>query len=275
MAPPVLKLPLNTKGRDFVVGDIHGAFDLLDQALLAVGFDPEKDRLIAVGDLVNRGSRSADCLYYLAQPWFYSIRGNHEEIFIRVHRGEKLKDADAVKKIPQGFAWMLKETAETMADICSAFEKLPIAIEVETPEGPVGFVHADVPQGMDWDTFKQKLEAGDKSVRQTAIWSRERLSTMNQGGVSGAVRVFFGHTTVEGGPQALGNCFFIDTGAVFGQMDEKNPRDLYLAIIDIKSAAEDIVKPAPTKEKLVRTVVDRENKKPSKPHTPKNDGPKV
>lgn len=40
--PAVLKLPKNTEGRDFVVGDIHGAYDLLDQALEEVKFDPAK-----------------------------------------------------------------------------------------------------------------------------------------------------------------------------------------------------------------------------------------
>src|SRR3989304_1167763 len=109
MAPPVLKLPLNTKGRDFVVGDIHGSFDLLDQALLAVGFDPEKDRLIAVGDLVNRGSRSADCLYYLAQPWFYSIRGNHEEIFMHLYKDGKTDLVGVVRNMPNGMAWILQQ----------------------------------------------------------------------------------------------------------------------------------------------------------------------
>lgn len=80
--PPVLKLPKNTKGRDFVVGDIHGAFDLLDKALEEVGFDPAKDRLISVGDLIDRGKNSRRCLDYLEQPWFYALRGNHEDIFM-------------------------------------------------------------------------------------------------------------------------------------------------------------------------------------------------
>ena len=66
--PNYLRLESNTKGRDFTVGDIHGAYDMLEGALAAVKFDPEVDRLISVGDLIDRGNRSKDCLKYLEQP---------------------------------------------------------------------------------------------------------------------------------------------------------------------------------------------------------------
>ena len=41
-------------GADFVVGDVHGCFRTLTRAMDALDFDPERDRLFAVGDLVNR-----------------------------------------------------------------------------------------------------------------------------------------------------------------------------------------------------------------------------
>ncbi len=46
---------LNQAGRDFVVGDVHGCFRTLECALLEIEFDPSRDRLFGVGDLVNRG----------------------------------------------------------------------------------------------------------------------------------------------------------------------------------------------------------------------------
>jgi serine/threonine protein phosphatase 1 len=254
MTSRIFTLPENTAGRDFVVGDIHGAFDLLDKALLAVGFDPAKDRLIAVGDLINRGDRSHDCLDYLAQPWFHSIRGNHEDIFIRAHRKGKFNDPAVISRMPPDFAWALNETEEMREVFCAAFEKLPIALEIMTAEGPVGFVHGDVPEGMDWSVFKKNILADDLQVLKTAIWSRDRIETGNDSGVAGALRVFFGHTTVSGGPKALGNCLFIDTGAIYKFMDENHQSDLYMTIIDIKANAADICNPAPTQEKLIRTV---------------------
>jgi len=262
MASLTLTLPENTKGRDFVVGDIHGAFGLLGQALLAVGFDSATDRLIAVGDLIDRGPQSAECLYYLSQPWFYSIRGNHEDLFMHLTRDGKLDVEGAVHYIPSGTAWMLEETAETLEDIRDAFKNLPVAIEIETPGGLIGFVHGDVPSGMDWNTFKQKLDAHDKTARQTAAVGHQRLRAENKDGIDGVMRVFFGHTTVEGGPRSMGNCFYVDTGAVFKMLDEHNTQDLYMTLVDIQADAEDILKPAPTAVALVRVATVRDDKKP-------------
>lgn len=48
----------NSLGRDFVVGDLHGYYAELMQALEQVSFDFTQDRLLAVGDLINRGPDS-------------------------------------------------------------------------------------------------------------------------------------------------------------------------------------------------------------------------
>ena len=39
----------------YFVGDIHGAYDLLMKGLKEVGFNKDKDYLICVGDLIDRG----------------------------------------------------------------------------------------------------------------------------------------------------------------------------------------------------------------------------
>ncbi|WP_240622171.1 metallophosphoesterase [Achromobacter mucicolens] len=66
---------MNTKGRDLAVGDIHGHFGRLDAALAATRFSPEKDRLFAVGDLVDRGPESAEVLVWLKRPWSTRFAG--------------------------------------------------------------------------------------------------------------------------------------------------------------------------------------------------------
>lgn len=80
--PLVRSLPSNQKGRDFVVGDLHGCFDLLDRLLEAVRFDPTCDRLLSVGDLVDRGPDSLRCLSFLEAPWFHAVKGNHESMLL-------------------------------------------------------------------------------------------------------------------------------------------------------------------------------------------------
>lgn len=62
------RFALNTRGRDFAVGDIHGAFEALQHALEAIGFDTEIDRLFCVGDLVDLGPESHQVLAWLGKP---------------------------------------------------------------------------------------------------------------------------------------------------------------------------------------------------------------
>lgn len=56
----------NKVGTDYVVGDIHGCFTKLAEALDEVGFNFTKDRLFSTGDLVDRGPESEECLEWLA-----------------------------------------------------------------------------------------------------------------------------------------------------------------------------------------------------------------
>lgn len=78
-----LKVPRNERGRDFAVGDVHGHFSRLQASLDQLGFDPGRDRLFSVGDLVDRGPESEAALEWLAQPWFHAVQGNHEDYAIR------------------------------------------------------------------------------------------------------------------------------------------------------------------------------------------------
>jgi serine/threonine protein phosphatase 1 len=54
----------------FVVGDLHGCYTLLMNELEKVSFDPARDLLISVGDLVDRGAENVECLDLITMPWF-------------------------------------------------------------------------------------------------------------------------------------------------------------------------------------------------------------
>lgn len=45
------------KGRLYAVGDIHGCYSLLMARLNQIGFNFDNDLLVAVGDLVDRGTQ--------------------------------------------------------------------------------------------------------------------------------------------------------------------------------------------------------------------------
>lgn len=52
----------------WVVGDIHGEYQLLQSRLHQLSFFPEIDLLISVGDNIDRGPESLDVLRLLANP---------------------------------------------------------------------------------------------------------------------------------------------------------------------------------------------------------------
>ncbi len=213
--PKVLKLAANAAGRDFCVGDIHGMFDLLDKLLQSVKFDSSKDRLLSVGDLVDRGPASPRALVYLDQPWFYAIRGNHEQMLIESHENP---DDLALFDIWQrnGGHWWKDQTDRLRQSIYQKLRQLPLAMEIPTDRGLVGIVHADVPPGLDWAAFKSALEENNGEVVTHALWSRLRVKRPESSPqVPGVREIYCGHNIVPS-PVTAGNIHFIDTGAYLG-----------------------------------------------------------
>lgn len=77
-----------TTPRTIVVGDIHGCFDELQTLLKRVNFH-EKDELISVGDLVDRGPQPKEVVsFFMNTANANAIMGNHEDKHIRIYDGE-------------------------------------------------------------------------------------------------------------------------------------------------------------------------------------------
>ncbi len=208
----VTSLSRNQNGRDFCVGDIHGMFDMLDELLDSVQFDTEQDRLISVGDMVDRGPASITALEFLEQSWFYAVRGNHEDMLIQCfeHPDDR---GTADMWLRNGGDWWQSTGPLDREKIYEAARTLPWVIQLETPFGQVGVVHADVPPGIDWQAFVAQIEAGDNNCEQVALWSRTRAKLYQvAGNVPGIERIYCGHNIVDK-PLVAGNVRYIDTGA--------------------------------------------------------------
>jgi serine/threonine protein phosphatase 1 len=215
-APAVRKLPRNKTGRDFAAGDLHGCIDLLDEALAMADFEPGCDRLLLVGDLINRGPQSARMVELLQRQGVYSCRGNHEDMLLKWYAGGEPSEAFLrFAQARNGFGWWADTPKSVRAEVIAAARMLPIAIEVDTECGPVGIVHADVMPDQSWDEFIGNLERGDNDARYHATWSRERAGSEASPPVEGVFRVFTGHNPIAA-PVIRGNLVAIDTGAAFG-----------------------------------------------------------
>lgn len=195
----------NTTGRDFAVGDIHGHFTRLQAALDAAGFDPARDRLFSVGDLVDRGPECEKALEWLSKPWFHAVRGNHEDIAIRYAKGDPVDQGIYSRN---GGDWFMAMDHMRQKEYGAAFDALPFAIEVETAQGKVGLVHANVPKS-DWEWLGEEL-LFNRHARDQIMWDRGRIESEDRSGVSGIRAVVVGHTPLRR-PVVLGNVFHIDT----------------------------------------------------------------
>ncbi len=121
----------------YAVGDLQGCLQPLKCLLERVHFDPAKDRLWLVGDLVNRGPESLATLRFL-----YSIRdalvcvlGNHDlHLLAAFHNIERLKKADTLREIIQ---------APDAADLLDWLRQQKLLHFDEQRE--VALVHAGIP----------------------------------------------------------------------------------------------------------------------------------
>lgn len=205
----------NHHGRDFVVGDIHGCFERLQYELDVVGFNEARDRLFSVGDLVDRGPSSEESIDWIAKPWFHAVRGNHEQMAIGVASGRH----DAGNYLVNGGGWFLSMNSARQQVFAEAFDSLPYLIEVETANGLIGIVHAEI-NGDSWRDFAAALDEADsnnkrKRLHEIALWARTRITSGDDGRISDLHCLYVGHTPIQR-PATLGNVCYIDTGCVFG-----------------------------------------------------------
>ena len=208
MSDPVKIWDKRINGRLFAVGDLHGCYNLLMTRLGQVGFDFDNDLLVSVGDLVDRGPECRQVLEWLAKPWFHPVRGNHDDYVCR------FDTCDVENWVYNGGAWFAGLAWDEQREFAAQFNELPIAIEVDTPAGLVGLVHADCPFPS-WFQLQFALTAQLtpkelKLVKNTCMWSRSRIEQGDTTGVLDIHAVICGHTPLRK-PVLLGNVYHIDT----------------------------------------------------------------
>lgn len=212
----------NSVGRDFVVGDIHGCFGLLEIELGKIGFSPSGgDRLFSVGDLIDRGPRSIEAPEWLARIPIHAVRGNHEDMVIGVFQNSW----DSGNYRANGGSWFFALTKQEQQLFVEALLALPIAIEVDTQAGMVGIVHANCPtnnwgdmhagmRGENGESFIMRCMNGESFIMR-CMWDRSRYQSGRAEQISGVHQVVVGHTPIQK-ETMRGNVRYIDTGAVYG-----------------------------------------------------------
>ena len=76
--------------RLLVFGDIHGKWNRFVEAYRKVGFDPDKDMMVFLGDYLDRGEQPVPVmewvLEHFGQRHMIFLRGNHEQMFYNAMR---------------------------------------------------------------------------------------------------------------------------------------------------------------------------------------------
>ncbi len=86
----------------YAIGDIQGCFSALQRLINQIQFDPGKDRLWFVGDLVNRGPDSLRVLRYIKGlgPVAMTVLGNHDLFLLAAWAGvATLRPTDTIQGI--------------------------------------------------------------------------------------------------------------------------------------------------------------------------------
>lgn len=206
--------------RVFVIGDIHGNFELLETTLYELGITDD-DVLISVGDLIDRGKYNTKTLFeFLNKENRYMVLGNHEKLMM-----------DAQNSLEWDLCWRQNGGSETFDEIgqpgithfCTLLEDIPYLIEVNHRGYKLGIAHAGIPpypNVNDWETIKQWTE-DNGDYRFQLLWDRDTIQLAMSDAelpekekleriVSGVDYVIHGHTGVPD-KFVFGNHVWIDT----------------------------------------------------------------
>ena len=193
--------------RIFIIGDIHGCLDMLKRMLDKIQWEPGKDRLIFLGDYIDRGENSKGVVDFIlglkkASSSIQCIVGNHEAAFLDYLNGKEkktflmnggystLESYDASREGPDNHL--------VPASHLNFYNSLETSLELEN----YYVVHAG---------FRPGVPLPEQTF-EDLIWIRDPFifSAYNFG-----KKIIFGHTPFSE-PLILENKIGLDTGAVYG-----------------------------------------------------------
>ena len=210
-----------------IIGDVHGCYDELCMLIERLGYETDAEgvprhktrRMIFLGDLVDRGPRSLDCLL-LAKRMVDAgaalmVPGNHEAKLERHLRGKNVKPTHGLARTIAELDALPPDEKKAMSAMLADFIH-ELANHLVLEDGKLVVAHA----GM-----KKELQMrGTGAVREFALYG-ETTGEVDADGFpvradwaldySGEAEVIYGHTPVQEAVW-VNRTICIDTGCVFG-----------------------------------------------------------
>jgi len=193
--------------KTFIIGDIHGCLDMLKRLVEKIKWDPAKDKLIFVGDYIDRGPDPKGVVEYILSLMAESSRiqcliGNHEVIFLDYIKGKdrKLFLMNGGMNTLESYAFHLVDTEDDL--LPPSHKEFFASLKYTIALDDYYVVHAG---------FRPKVPLEEQDP-DDLVWIRDPFiySTYDFG-----KRVIFGHTPFYE-PLIMKNKVGIDTGAVYG-----------------------------------------------------------
>lgn len=197
--------------RTIAIGDIHGCYDELKQLIDDLKkdgyYDPAADKLVFLGDYVDRGDKSREVVKYIREMQsnnnnVIALKGNHEDMLVDYYNG-------------MDWSWLSNGYNSTIDSYNGNYEELfsdmrwmnnlPLYYE----DDYFIYVHAGI------DTNKKMIDQKPNVL----LWTREDFILDEK---KYDKRVIFGHTPtllLDGSTKPYitkGNNIDIDTGCVYG-----------------------------------------------------------
>lgn len=205
--------------RHIFIGDVHGCIDEFNELLKKLSYDPREDRLILLGDLIDRGPDSVGVVRKAREMRLECVMGNHEHKFVKWFRSQGTR-VDVYDK---------REFYTELSDQDITYiHDMPTYIELED----VIVVHAGLKPGIVLSEQRKDdlmyLRYTDSDRKFISLKKISKLGKEATGAIfwtqfwSGPKSVVYGHNVhsyedpliEEVAPGVF--CYGLDTGACFG-----------------------------------------------------------
>lgn len=207
----------------FVIGDVHGCLEELDE-LLGLIDSRRTNRLVFVGDLVDRGPDPAGVVRRVRERGYACVMGNHDEKHVRWAKHEARRKSDTSYRNPMTpfSPERQRQHAEIGEDGIAFLASLPLTIDL----GDGWFVaHAGAAPNRAWSAQKPAVYLRCRWV--DAAGTMIGSATAPPGGVHwasawrGPENVIYGHhvhdlANIKTDRAGTVTCVGIDTGCCFG-----------------------------------------------------------
>lgn len=126
-------------GRRIFIGDVHGHYDGLMQLLDVIALNSD-DQLYFVGDLIDRGPKSAGVIQFVREHQYPCVMGNHEQLLLEAFPSNRVAQFALQAWLQSGGHTTVAsfDTPELLIENLDWLRSLPTYLDL----GDVWLVHA-------------------------------------------------------------------------------------------------------------------------------------